>query len=70
MANIKLNNNEYSIPDSKLASIKADFVSHLDTIAGTGMKVTVGGVEYGVDADKVSGAVAELEAVLSDAAAL
>ena len=64
MANIKLNNNSYSIPDSTLAAPKADFIAHLGTIAGDGLKVVVGGVEYGVDATKVAEAVAELEAVL------
>ena len=64
MANIKLNNNSYPIPDSVLAGPRADFVTHLGTIAGDGLKVVVGGVEYGVDSNKVSGAVVELEAVL------
>lgn len=61
MANIKLNNNSYPIPDSKLASIKADFVAHLGTIAGSGLKVVIGGVEYGIDSSKVAGAIGALE---------
>jgi hypothetical protein len=65
MANIKLNNNEYAIPDSVLATHTADFVAHLRTIAGNGLKVVVGGVEYSVDAAKVAGAVANLEVVFS-----
>lgn len=64
MANIKLNNNSYPIPDSVLAGPTADFVAHLGAIAGDGLKVVVGGVEYGVDASKVAGAVAELGAAL------
>lgn len=66
MANIKLNNNSYSIPDSTLAAPKANFIAHLGTITGNGLKVVVGGVEYGIDAAKVAGAVAEIEAVLAD----
>jgi hypothetical protein len=61
MANIKLNNNEYPIPDAVLAAHTADFVAHLGTIAGSGLKVVVGGVEYGVDSSKVSGAIAGLD---------
>lgn len=64
MANIKLNNNSYPIPDSKLAGPTADFIAHLGTIAGSGLKVVVGGVEYGVDASKVAGAIGALEGVL------
>lgn len=61
MANIKLNNNLYPIPDAVLAAHTADFVAHLGTIAGSGMKVVIGGVEYGVDASKVAGAVSGLD---------
>lgn len=66
MANIKLNNNEYPIPDFALAAPMAGFVAHLGTIAGSGLKVVIGGVEYGVDATKVAGAIAGLEGVLID----
>lgn len=66
MANIKLNNKEYTIPDSVFAAAKADFVAHLGTIAGNGLKVVVGGVEYGVDAAKVAGAVAGLEGTFGE----
>lgn len=66
MANIKLNNNSYPIPDSKLASIKADFVAHLGTIAGSGMKVVIGGVEYGIDATKMEDAFEAFEGVLGE----
>lgn len=64
MANIKLNNNEYQIPDSTLAAPTADFIAHLQTIAGEGLRVVVGGVEYNVDPSKVAGAIAGLRAVL------
>lgn len=66
MANIKLNNNEYPIPDSVLAGPRADFVAHLGTIAGIGMKVVVGGVEYSVDSTKISGAISGMEDVLGE----
>lgn len=66
MANIKLNNNEYPIPDSTLAGPTADFVAHLGTIAGNGLKVVVGGVEYSVDSSKVAGAIAGLEGVFGE----
>lgn len=61
MANIKLNNNEYPIPDSVLDALTADFIAHLGTIAGEGLKIIINGVEYGVDTNKVGGAVFELE---------
>lgn len=64
MAKIKLNNNSYPIPDSALAGPTADFVAHLGTIAGSGLKVVVGGVEYSIDTSKVAGAIGELESVL------
>lgn len=64
MANIKLNNNEYSIPDSMLTAPRADFVAHLATIEGDGIRVVVDGVEYNVDPGKVADAVADLETVL------
>jgi hypothetical protein len=66
MAKIKLNNNEYSIPDLVLATVRNKLVAHLGTVAGSGIKVVVGGVEYGVDASKVAGAVASLDTALSD----
>lgn len=66
MANIKLNNNEYPIPDSALAALTADFVAHLGTISGSDMKVVVGGVEYGIDSSKVAGAVSALDTFLGE----
>lgn len=64
MAKIKLNNNEYSIPASALATPTADFIAHLATIAGNGIRVVVGGVEYNVDPSKVAGAMTEIETLL------
>ena len=64
MANIKLNNNEYSVPDSTLVAPKADFVAHLAAIEGDGIRVVVDGVEYNVDPNKVADAVVEIEALL------
>lgn len=64
MVKIKLNNNEYPIPDSALAGPTADFVAHLGTISGSGFKVVVGGVEYGVDPTKVADTVSGLETIL------
>lgn len=66
MAKITLNNNEYPIPDSVLAGPRADFVAHLGTIAGNGLKVVIGGVEYGVDASKVAGAIEAFEGALGE----
>lgn len=53
MANIKLNNNEYPIPDSVLAGPKAALIAHLGTITGGDIKVIIDGVEYGIDSTKV-----------------
>lgn len=66
MAKIKLNNNEYPIPDSALAAPTADFVAHLGTIAGSGLKVVIGGVEYGIDSSKVAGAVSALDTAFAE----
>jgi hypothetical protein len=66
MAKIKLNNKTYPIPDSKLAAATGSFISHLGTIAGNGLKVVIGGVEYSVDASKVAGAIAGLEEVFGE----
>lgn len=61
---INLGGTSYGVDSAKLATATNAFVSHLGTIAGSGYKVMVGDVEYGVGTDKVSGAVAELETVL------
>lgn len=66
MANIKLNNNEYPIPESKLAHAKTDLIAHLGTIAGSGLRVVIDGVEYNVDLSKISSVVSGLEAVLGE----
>ena len=64
MAKIKLNNNEYSIPNATLIVPRADFIAHLAAIEGDGIRVVVDGVEYNVDPSKVADAVAEIEALL------
>lgn len=66
MAKIKLNNNEYLISDSTLATPTADFIAHLGTVAGNGLKVVVNGVEYGVDSDKMSATITALETVFGN----
>lgn len=43
-----------------------NLTSYLNTISGTGKKVVINGVEYGIDSNKVAGAVAELEDTLSN----
>lgn len=63
-AKIVLDGTAYDIDSTKLSTATAEFVTHLGTVAGNGHKVNVGGVEYGVGADKVAGAVTELESVL------
>lgn len=65
-ATVNLGGTSYNIDSAKLSTTRNTFVSHLSTIAGSGHKVVVGGVEYGVASDKVSGAISELETVLSD----
>ena len=66
MAKIKLNNNEYLISDSTLATPTADFIAHLGTVAGNGLKVVVGGVEYSIDSGKMSATIAALETVFGN----
>jgi hypothetical protein len=65
MAKIKLNNNNYSISNSTLSAPTANFVAHLATIAGTGLRVVVDGVEYSVDSTKTRDAVTALETTFS-----
>ena len=66
MVKIKLNNNEYFISDSKLTPITAEFITYLGKISGNGMKVVVDGVEYGIDASKLAGAVEGFEEALGE----
>ena len=66
MAKIKLNNNRYTISDSTLSAPTADFIAHLATIEGTGLRVVVGGVEYNVDVNKTNAAVTKLETVFDN----
>ena len=65
-ATVNLGGTSYNINSTKLSTERNTFVSHLSTIAGSGHKVVVGGVEYGVASDKVSGAISELETVLDN----
>lgn len=66
MAKIKLNNNEYLISDSTLATPTADFISYLGTVAGNGIKVVVNGVKYSVDSSKMSATITKLETVFGN----
>lgn len=66
MAKIKLNNNEYLISDSTLATPTADFIAHLGTVEGNGLKVIVNGVEYSVDSSKMSATITALETVFGN----
>lgn len=65
-ATISLDGTAYNIDDTKMYNARNVFATHLGTVAGSDYKVKVGGVEYGVDANKVAGAVTELETVLSN----
>lgn len=64
--NINFNDKNYEISKSALSEPRADFISHLGTIAGEGLKIIVDGVEYSVDPTKLNGAVISLEAVLNN----
>lgn len=64
-ATINFGGSAYDIDSTKLTTARNAFVSHLGTIAGNGHKVTVNGVEYGIDSTKVAGAISDLEAVLA-----
>lgn len=55
MAKIILNNKEYTISDSVLASAIAELKSHLSTtMSGSGATIELGGVAYNIDATKLS----------------
>lgn len=58
---INLGDTVYNIDSAKLATARNAFVSHLNTIAGSGSKVVVNGVEYGIGTDKVAGAISALQ---------
>ena len=62
--NISFNNKNYNIDKSALSDARTDFVSHLGTIAGEGLKIVVDGVVYNVDATKLNDAASSLEALL------
>jgi hypothetical protein len=59
---VNLGGTAYNIDATKLATARNAFVSHLNTIAGSGSKVVVDGVEYSIDSAKVQSAISELEA--------
>ena len=62
--NINFNNKNYTVIKSALSEVRTDFISHLGTIAGEGLKLTVDGVEYSVDPTKLNDAMDNLAAVL------
>ena len=64
--NINFNNKNFEVDPASLSEPRADFISHLGTIAGEGLKIIVDGVEYSVDPTKLNGAVISLEAVLNN----
>ena len=63
--NINFNNKNYTVIKSALSEVRTDFISHLGTIAGEGLKLTVDGVEYSVDPTKLNDAMDNLAAVLN-----
>lgn len=65
-ATINLGGTTYNVDSAKLLTATNDFIAHLGTVAGSDYKVVVGGVEYGVDANKMSDAVAQIETVLGE----
>lgn len=68
-AAIKLDGVRYGVNATKLNNIAARLASHLETMAGTGHKIVINGVEYNVDSAKVAGAFEELDnafAAISD----
>lgn len=62
--NISFNDKNYNIDKSALSDTRTDFVSHLGTIAGEGLKIVVDGVVYNVDPTKLNDASSGLEALL------
>jgi hypothetical protein len=64
-ATIKLGETAYNVDSTKLTATTNALISHLGTVSGNGYKVKINGIEYGVDADKMAGAIAQIEAVLS-----
>ena len=64
--NIYFNNSKFEIDASSFSDIKNYLVSHLGTIAGEGLKIVIGGVEYSVDTNKLADATASLEAALDN----
>lgn len=64
-ATINFGGTAYNIDSSKLSAATNAFTSHLATIAGSGHKVMVNGIEYGIDSAKVQGAVSGMHTVFS-----
>lgn len=62
--NINFNNKNFEVSDSALSDARADFISHLGTIAGEGLKIVVNNTEYFVDPTKLNDASSSLETVL------
>jgi hypothetical protein len=63
-ATIQLGGVSYNVDATKLSAARANFVTHLGTIAGSGTKVAVGGVEYSLDSAKVQSVIADMGAAL------
>ena len=64
-ATINLGGASYNINSTKLSNATNDFISHLTTIAGTGSKVVVNGVEHAVDSAKMGDAITEIHSLLA-----
>lgn len=65
-ATINLGGNSYNVDSTKLTDATNTFISHLGTIAGGDEKVVIGGIEYGIDATEISGAITGLQATLDE----
>lgn len=63
---INLDGVSYNVDSTKFTNARNDFVSHLVTIAGSGYKVIVNGVEYSFDINKIKQSISDLEVVLGN----
>jgi hypothetical protein len=63
---INLGGLAYDIDSIKLTNATNDFVTHIGTIAGSGCRIVINGIEYFVDSNRINDAIANIHGALGD----
>ena len=63
---IGLDGISYNVDSVKLSNATTEFVAHLGTISGSGSKVVVGNVEYGISSAKIQDAINDLHSTFDE----